>query len=70
MKKILGLFAIVLSFGAFAGNNDIYNQLLASEGILSGFNFKDVDQHPIGIASIATFIPIILSKSYLLIVFL
>ena len=24
MKKILGLFAIVLSFGAFAGNNDIY----------------------------------------------
>ena len=24
MKKILGLFAICLSFGAFAGNNDIY----------------------------------------------
>ena len=24
MKKILGLFAICLSFSAFAGNNDIY----------------------------------------------
>ena len=24
MRKILGLFAICLSFGAFAGNNDIY----------------------------------------------
>ena len=24
MKKIIGLFAIVLSFTAFAGNNDLY----------------------------------------------
>ena len=35
-------------------NNDIYNQLIATEGILTQLDFTGVGQHPWGIASIAS----------------
>ncbi len=60
LKKIYyslfgALFFIVIAFfiSRPTANNDIYNQLLASEGILSNFSFRDVGQHPVGIASVA-----------------
>ena len=49
------LIFIVIAFfiSKPTANNDIYNQLLASNRILSDFSFRDVGQHPVGIASVA-----------------
>ncbi len=40
-------------------NNDIYMQLLATEFIISDFNFSGVGGHPIGLALVASFLRIL-----------